>query len=148
MLDIRPALAADLSAVQACVNHAFSVYIPRIGHEPMPMQTDYAPLIEQGRVSVLMDGELHGVLVMMPQGASMYIDVIAIEPRFQGQGLGRLLMAFAESQARALHLKELTLFTHEKMTENLRFYGLLGFVEVKREEVGGFHRVFLAKQLA
>ncbi len=54
---------------------------------------------------------------------------------------------FAEAQARALHLPELRLYTHELMTENQRFYRARGFVETERRSEQGFARVYMVKRL-
>jgi ribosomal protein S18 acetylase RimI-like enzyme len=69
---------------------------------------------------VLADEErIRGVQVMMPQGRGMFVENVAIDPRFQGQELGRTLMAFVEQQARKEQLDKIRLYTNELMTENL-----------------------------
>ena len=84
---------------------------------------------------------------MIPQGKSMFVENIAVDPRFQGQGLGHMLMAFVEQQARAEQLNEISLYTNELMTENFPFYHKLGFEEEGRSVQDGYHRVFLRKRL-
>ena len=112
------------------------------------MLVDYQALIAQEIVSVLADEkEIRGVLVMMPQGRGMVVENIAVDPRFQGQGLGRMLMAFVEQQARKEQLDEIHLYTNEVMTENLLFYHQLGFEEEGRYMQDGYRRVFLRKRL-
>lgn len=145
---IRRAKQEDQEALVACVQAAYSQYIERIGKKPAPMLADYKALIAQGMVYVLADEkEVRGVLVMMPQGRDMFVENIAVDPRFQGQGLGHTLMAFVEQQARKEQLDEIRLYTHELMTENLRFYHQLGFEEEGRHEQNGYRRVFLRKRL-
>jgi len=56
-------------------------------------------------------------------------------------------MAFAEELARAAGLPDLRLHTNEAMTENLAFYGRLGFEEISRSVQDGYRRVFLRKIL-
>ena len=115
----------------------------------MPMLDDYAALIGKGVVTVLeTEGGLAGVLVLLPSSDHLMIDNVAVHPSAQGRGLGRLLMAHAEAEARRLGLSELRLYTHETMTENIAFYGCLGFVQTHRAEQHGFRRVFMAKKLA
>ncbi len=65
----------------------------------------------------------------------------------QGQGLGRRLVAFAESEARRLGYAELRLYTHATMTENIALYTRLGFCETGRGREAGYDRVFMAKRL-
>ena len=146
---IRQAQATDQRAVVACVRAAYSKYLVRMGKEPAPLHADYEALIAQGVVYVLADDKegVRGALVMIPQKRSMFVENVAVDPRFQGQGLGQMLMAFVEQQARKEQLNEIRLYTNELMTENLRFYHKLGFEEESRRVQDGYHRVFLRKGL-
>jgi len=145
---IRQAEQEDQEALVACVQAAYSKYIERIGKKPAPMLADYKALIAQRMVYVLADEkEVRGVLVMMPQGRNLFVENVAVDPRCQGQGLGRTLMAFVEQQARKEQLDEIRLYTNELMTENLLFYHQLGFEEEGRHVQNGYHRVFLRKRL-
>src|SRR3712207_5372746 len=100
MPTIRLAAPTDLKQVEAIVRAAYSGYIPRIGREPGPMLDDYAALIDQSRVHVLDDHGLVGVLVLVPEPGAMLLDNIAVAPTAQGKGYGRLLLDFAEQEAR------------------------------------------------
>ena len=114
---IRQAEPEDQEALVNCVQAAYSKSIERIGKKPAPLLADYQALIAQGVVSVLADEEgIRGVLVMMPQGRGMFVENVAIDPRFQGQGLGRTLMAFVEQQARKEHLDEI-LLVHQRIDD-------------------------------
>lgn len=145
---IRKAEQEDRAALVDCVQAAYSKYIERIGTKPAPMLADYRALIAQNVVYVLTDAqELQGVLVMMPRNREMFVENIAIDPRFQGRGLGRRLIAFVEQQAREAQLEEISLYTNEMMTENLQFYQRLGFEEEGRYAQGGYCRVLLRKSL-
>lgn len=84
---------------------------------------------------------------MMSRDNGMFVENIAVDPRFQEQGLGQALMAFVEQKARKEHLHEIHLYTNELMTENLRFYEKCGFEEEGRRLEEGYHRVFLLKKL-
>jgi ribosomal protein S18 acetylase RimI-like enzyme len=148
MPDIRPAVPADAEAVAACVRAAYAHYVPRIGREPAPMGANYPALIAAGAVWVAEeDGEVAGVLVLHPQPPALLVENVAVRPAFQGRGLGRALMRFAEERARAAGLEETVLYTNERMTENLRFYPALGYAETGRGEQDGFARVFFRKSL-
>lgn len=145
---IRQAEPEDQEALVNCVQAAYSKYIKRIEKKPAPLLADYQALMAQGIVYVLADkGGIRGVLVMMPQGRDMFVENVAIDPRFQGQGLGRALMAFVEQQTRKEQLDEIRLYTNELMTENLHFYHQLGFEEESRHVQNGYRRVFLRKRL-
>jgi ribosomal protein S18 acetylase RimI-like enzyme len=149
--EIRQANEADLSAVVACVNAAYSTYVVLIGKEPAPMLADYTALIARGVVHVLPEpgtGDLRGLVVLWPTEGAMFVENVAVHPRYQGQGFGRQLMAFAEEQARAADLPEVHLYANEAMTENLAFYARLGFVETGRRVDEGYRRVFLRNILS
>jgi GNAT superfamily N-acetyltransferase len=147
MSAIRPAAPFDLKQVEAVVRAAYSGYIARIGREPGPMLEDYASLIAQGRVHVLDDGGVVGVLVLVPEPGAMLLDNVAVDPAAQGKGFGRLLLAFAEQEARRQGFEVIRLYTHVLMTENLALYPRLGYVETHRGEEKGFSRVYMAKRL-
>ena len=147
-MHIRQAQAADHEAIVACVYAAYSKYLARMDRKPAPLYADYRTLIVQGVVYVLVaKEEVRGVLVMMPEHRSLFVENIAVDPRFQGQGLGQTLMAFVEQQARKEQLHEIRLYTNEVMKENLRFYHRLGFEEECRAVEDGYYRVFLRKGL-
>jgi GNAT superfamily N-acetyltransferase len=148
MSRIRLAVMDDRPAVEAIVQAAYAVYVPRIGREPGPMLDDYAALIRQERVHVLEeDGAIRGLVVLIPEEAAMLLDNVAVRPDAQGQGHGRTLIAFAERAARDAGYGTIRLYTHERMTENAAMYSRLGFVETHRAEEKGFRRIYMAKRL-
>lgn len=146
---IRRAAPADRPAIEAIVRDAYAVYIDRIGKPPGPMLDDYAALIDAGAVSVLeIDGaELSALLVLLPKPDHLLLDNIAVRRDRQGQGLGRRLIAFAEAEARRLGYRDLRLYTHQTMTENIALYARLGFAETGRGRDAGYDRVFMTKRL-
>jgi GNAT superfamily N-acetyltransferase len=146
---IRRAQPEDLAAVEAIVRRAYSVYVERIGKPPGPMLDDYIRLIDEGAVSVFeADGAIAALIVLLPRPDHLLLDNVAVRPDRQGQGLGRRLVGFAESEAHRLGYAELRLYTHEMMTENIRLYTRLGFAETGRGHEAGYDRVFMAKRLA
>jgi ribosomal protein S18 acetylase RimI-like enzyme len=148
MTRIRPALPSDAAAITACVRAAYAGYVERIGREPAPMGADYPALIAAGAVWVAQEaGRVVGVLVLQIQGPALLVENVAVLPEWQGHGLGRALLGFAEEHAREAGLAEVTLYTNERMTENLRLYPALGYVETGRSVQAGFARVFYRKPL-
>jgi GNAT superfamily N-acetyltransferase len=146
MPEIVQAARGDARAVAECVRAAYAHYVPRIGREPAPMTADYEALIGAGEVWVARAGErIAGVLVLRPRPPALLLENVAVAPDRQGEGLGRALVAFAEDRARAQGLAEVVLYTNERMTENLRFYPALGYVETGRASQDGFARVFFRK---
>jgi ribosomal protein S18 acetylase RimI-like enzyme len=112
------------------------------------MTADYADLIAQGTVSVLLEGgELRGVLVLKQEEAMLWIENVAVHPGHHHRGFGRRLLAYAEQRARVAHLLEVRLYTNERMVENMSLYRRLGYQEVERRAEAGFRRVFMRKVL-
>jgi ribosomal protein S18 acetylase RimI-like enzyme len=146
---IRPAADSDKAAVEQIVQDAYRIYIPRIGKPPSPMLDDYAARITEGSVSVIEDGNgaIAGIIVLLPDADHLLLLNIAVHPDYQGQGFGRVLIEFAEQQAKKLGYTEIRLYTHEKMTENIDLYTRIGFAEIGRGHQDGFDRVFMAKRI-
>ena len=144
---IRSATPTDLREIEAVVRAAYSPYVARIGKEPGPMLDDYASLVDQGRVHVLDDGGVAGVLVLIPEREAMLLDNVAVRPEAQGKGYGRRLLAFAEDEARRHGLSRVRLYTHVLMVENLGLYSSLGYVETHRGEQNGYACAFMEKSL-
>ena len=146
---IRLATAGDVQAVEQIVNDAYRFYIPRIGKPPGPMLDDYSERVAACSVSLVEDSEgiVAGVIVLVPNKDHLLLDNIAVRPNYQGQGFGRVLIEFAEQQAKQLGYTELRLYTHEKMTENIDLYRRIGFIETGRGHQDGYDRVFMTKQL-
>jgi len=146
---LRTARPEDRAVVEAIVRAAYSIYVARIGKPPGPMLDDYPGLIAASAVNVLEepDGLIAAIIVLLPRPDHLLLDNIAVRPDRQGQGLGRRLIAFAESEARQLGYAELRLYTHETMTENIAFYTRLCFRETGRGHEAGYDRVFMTKPL-
>lgn len=149
-ISIRQATAAEAPEIFALVQDAYRKWIAVIGGRPLPMTADYDALIARQQVySAREGGALVGVIVLWPQDDALYIDNLAVAPAQQGRGIGRLLLAFAEQQARALGLTALTLLTNEKMTTNQTYYARYGYVETGRETMpSGRRAVWMRKTLA
>lgn len=145
---IRPAIEADADAVTAIAQAAFEHYIPRIGVPPIPMLLDYPAAIRSGKVWVAIDGAVvAGFVLLEDEPDALLLDVLAVSPAVQGRGIGSLLLAFAETEARTRGFTAISLYTHEAMTENLTYYPRHGYVETGRETVADRHRVFFRKDL-
>lgn len=157
------ATSADVPALQALVNAAYTKYIPRIGRPPAPMNTDYAALIAspgEYDVHMLRAGSpdssdsnsdvVVGAIVLADHAHddAVHVDNLVVHPAAQGRGYGRVLMNVAEKYAWEKKRSGLTLHTNEKMVENLGIYAKMGFVEVDRRVEDGYHRVYFRKILA
>lgn len=146
---IRPALASDVPIIMAIVEEAYAEYVPRIGRRPGPMDDDYDTRVGAGEVHVAEDSDdVAGLLVFLPLDNKGLLDNVAVATRARGTGVGRLLIAHAENLARQAGFAEIILYTHVKMTENLRIYPHLGYHETHRITEKGFDRVYFAKSLS
>ena len=145
---LRRARDADVDSMRALARAAYQVYVKRIGREPAPMTADYAGAVESGRAWVAeRQGHLVGLLVVNPEADHLLLENVAVAPEAQRLGIGRALLRLAEEQARANLVREVRLYTHEMMTENIAYYGRHGYRETHRVLQDGFHRVFFRKTL-
>lgn len=145
---IRLARPMDQAAIEAIVEAAYRVYVPRMGMKPMPMLDDYEVRIAAGQAHVLdEDGAVLGLVVLVPEDGVMLLDNVAVDPARQGRGLGHRLLAFAEGQAREAGLPAIRLLTNATMVENIARYGRLGYVETGRLEREGRRAVMMRKSL-
>ncbi len=148
-LRIRAATAADAPVIAQIVEQAYRQYIPRIGKPPGPMLDDYGARVSQGVVWVIAEGStIAGLIVLVPGPEYLLLDNIAVAPGRQGSGLGRRLLAFAETEAVRRGYREIRLYTHQTMTENQRLYAAIGYEETGRGTEAGYERVFMRKRLA
>lgn len=84
-------------------------------------------------VSVGPDGSVTGFNAMLARENSLIIDLIAVRPSQQGQGLGRLLVQAAMDYG-AGRYSRLQVGTQAANRASLRLYQSMGFVEVSRSE--------------
>lgn len=146
---LRKAQPADAAAVTALVQAAYAPWIEVIGTPPGPMLDDYAQLITQDWVGIRSDAQgLTEVLVLIEQAGAMLLDNIAVRPDLQGQGIGRRLIAHAETIARDAGFHRMRLYAHEKMTSNIALYHRCGYTITHRVTERGLNRVYMEKSLA
>ncbi|HWO15939.1 MAG TPA: GNAT family N-acetyltransferase, partial [Solirubrobacterales bacterium] len=125
----------------------YGMYVERIGGRPMPMDDDYAERVDRGLVFVADNGGVIGLIVLIQEPDHVLIENVAVDPDRQGEGIGRALLAHAETTAQESGNPAVRLYTNAKMTENLALYSSLGYKEVDRRRENGFERVFLSKRL-
>ncbi|KAG6367496.1 hypothetical protein INS49_001686 [Diaporthe citri] len=152
---IEKALLSDAEAIKQIVIAAYSKYVPRMGgQDPAPMTADYHTIIASHSQEVFVlrrqeDGKVLGSILLSDHGDdSTKVNNLVVDSASQGRGYGKLLMTFAEGVARERGCAALTLFTNEKMTENIVLYTKMGFVEVERKIEDGYSRVYFRKTLS
>lgn len=145
---IRTATAAEADTVRDLVHRAYRKYVAVLGRPPLPMTADYPALIEEGVVWVLtQDGAIVGVLVLLDRSDHLLLENVAVDPEHQRKGYGKVLLSFAEREARERGYDQIRLYTNALMTGNIALYRSLGYRETHREGAGEFRRVFMAKSV-
>ena len=144
---IRLAVPGDRPVVERIVEAAYRPWAELIGVRPKPMDDDYAARIAAGRVHLLEEEGVAGLIVLVPEDGVLLVNNVAVAPDRHGQGLGRALMAFAEAQARTAGLGALRLYTNALMEPNIALYGRLGYEITERRRSGPRDVVFMTKRL-
>jgi len=145
---LRSANVADVPKVSALVDAAYGHYVERLGMLPRPMTEDYSEVIANRRVTVAEShGTIVGLIVLAVDDEGFLIDNVAVDPSYRGKGLGRVLLEFAEAEARRAGFDSIYLYTHEKMSENVAIYSRIGYVEYDRRSQGRFSLVYMRKHL-
>ena len=149
MLSFRRAEAADAAAVRALTRAAYAKWVPVIGREPKPMSADYAKAVRLNRIDLgFLGDELAGLIETIDRSDHLLIENVAVAPARHGQGIGRALMAHAETVARGAGYRELRLYTNQRFETNVRLYLRLGYRIDREEEVAGRGiAVFMSKAL-
>ena len=145
---IRRAGLGDVDAFRAIAAAAYGKYVSRMGRDPAPMTADYAEAIRSRQAwAAIEDGRIAGFAVLVARPGYLLLENVAVLPTAQNRGIGTRLLGLAEEHARSLGLSEIRLYTNEAMTENLAYYARRGYVETRRAEQEGFHRVFFRKPI-
>ncbi len=145
---IRQAQSEDVETLKHLAQLAYAHYVPRMGMKPAPMAADFDAHVARGEALVIENANgVQGFIIQFPKDDGWFVENIAIDPAYQGQGLGKSLMSSAEVEARARGLQRVFLYTNVTMTENLVFYAHLGYAETQRISEEGFQRVYMEKRL-
>ncbi len=130
---IRRARQGDAGALAVCIDAAYAQYSGRIRDLP-PVSANCAAQIADHQVWVAeTGGHIIGGLVLASEAECMRLINVAVHPSHTGGGLGRTLIALAESEASHQEYNELQLTTHVDMPDNIQFYARLGWLETGRD---------------
>jgi N-acetylglutamate synthase-like GNAT family acetyltransferase len=133
---VRRANLNDVTRIREIVSLAYAKWIPAIGRKPLPMAADYDYAVAHHLIDLCeLDGSVIALVEMIPKPDHLLIENIAVDPAFQGKGIGVNLMRHAEQIAAKLNLPEVQLYTNSMFTENLHFYARRGYEEFKRGSV-------------
>jgi ribosomal protein S18 acetylase RimI-like enzyme len=144
----RAAVPDDAPAIRELVRAAYAKWVPLLGREPMPMRADYERAIREHRIDILeADGRMVGLIETMLRPDHLWIENVAVAPADQGRGLGRRLLAHAESLAAAATRSEIRLLTSSAFEANLVLYQAVGYAIEKTEPFMGGTTAYLRKAI-
>jgi GNAT superfamily N-acetyltransferase len=133
---LRPANADEVPLLQALERDAAQAFRQVPGHGfvadlPARDAVEHALVRDRGTALVLdasaVGGDIVGFALLLPVDARAHLFEAAVALSLQGRGLGRRLLAGAESWAAARGFCELTLTTYRDVPWNRPFYERLGF---------------------
>lgn len=145
---LRRAVAADAPSIRALTRLAYAKWVQVAGREPLPMRADYDAAVRDHRIDLLYkDGALAALIETIAETDHLLIENVAVSPAFQGQGLGRTLMAYAERLAAESGYAEVRLYTNKLFTANVDLYQRLGYRIDREESLNGGTAVHMGKTL-
>jgi len=145
---IRRAELCDAQIIEQIAERAYQPYVSLLDKKPAPMIADFRKHIGEDWVIVFERDAVLGYAVLLVDDTSILLDNIAVDVDAQQQGVGKALIKRIEHHVLELGHTNYDLYTNVLMTENIRWYQKLGFVETKRVEEKGFKRVYMRKNLA
>ncbi|MEK6217500.1 MAG: GNAT family N-acetyltransferase [Boseongicola sp.] len=124
---IRTATADDADKIRQVIESAYAIWIKRLPDLP-DVASGASGEIEAGRMHVLeIGGVVAGVLNADTHHDTLHVMNIAVEPKHSGKGVGRALIAHAETLAKHARVHRLALATHKDMGGNVSMYEHLGW---------------------
>ena len=111
------------------------------------MVADFARHVDEDQVIVFDQNGVLGYAIVRVDRRTTLLDNIAVDPAAQHQGIGGALIAAVERQVIASGRQSYELYTNVVMTDSLRWYRKLGFVETARVEEKGFSRIYMRRDL-
>ncbi|CAN7694311.1 GNAT family N-acetyltransferase [Mesorhizobium sp. LjNodule214] len=147
-IQFRPAEPADAAAIRDIVCAAYSRWVPVIGREPLPMRADYDKAIREHQFDLAVEnGEIVGLIETMRHDDHIWIENVAVAPKAQGRGIGRLLLDSAERKAIEAGCPELRLLTNGAFEANVLLYRRHGYAIDREEEFMNGITVYMSKTL-
>jgi pimeloyl-ACP methyl ester carboxylesterase len=133
-IQLRLGRSDDAAAIRALTREAYQPWVALIGREPLPMTADYDAAVRDHRFDLAFQGDVMvGLIETLAAPDHLLVVNVAVAPGQQSAGLGRRLLAHAESLARDRGLATMRLYTNGRWARNLAIYRRLGY-RVEREE--------------
>lgn len=152
---VRLGRPEEADVIVALLAAAFHDYVRGLGRD-QPGPHDWVPdRLAAGDIAVALGetGDILGICAMSLDLAagSLTVDILATDPKAQGRGIGRALLAHAETLARDAGARALHLHTVARYDHLLRLYQGVGFrvthLGPRPKGDDGHPRAFLRKDL-
>lgn len=144
----RTATGEDVSAVRELVRAAYQRWVPVIGREPRPMVADYEKAVCERHVDLaLLDERVAGLIETVLRDDHLWIENVAVHPERQGKGLGKALLAYAETKARQAGRPEIRLLTNAAFETNVALYKRTGYLITASEPFMGGTTIYMTKRV-
>lgn len=125
---ITRANRADVPEIRAVTLRAYEKWVPITPRKPRPMTADYEEAFATHRFDCIrIAGRIAALIETVVEGDELMIVNVAVDPTWQGNGLGVALMRHAEQLARNGGLRGTRLHTNKLMAENIALYESLGY---------------------
>ena len=146
-LALRRAGPDDRDAVVALQRAAYARNRALLGREPLPLLAGYEQIFRDYEVWLAVRGGLAGALILEPRQEDLLIWSIATDPERQSNGLGKAMLAAAETRARKLGLGTMRLYTGATLQHLIDWYGRHGYVVERIEQLSDRAITHMMKRL-
>ncbi len=151
-MKLRRATSVDLTAVVALQQLAYARNRVLLGVEPLPLLADYAEIFRTMEIWLAgarggLGDTIEGVLILEPHADHMLIWSVSTAPEAQSKGLGRELLAAAETRARELRLTKMRLYTGAILEHLVDWYGRHGYTVERIEQMPDRQVAHMVKSL-
>jgi ribosomal protein S18 acetylase RimI-like enzyme len=145
VIDIRPARPEEFARIGALTLHAYETS-GIVGTDPgyRDTLTDApARALDNELLAASIEGQIVGTATFCPYGSphaevsgpdEAEFRMLAVDPAYEGQGVGRALIAYCEDHARSLGFHRLVLSVIEHNEKAARLYERLGFVRAEHRD--------------
>jgi predicted N-acetyltransferase YhbS len=141
-LVVRAMTPADCRVVAALIRTAFAAQSAPTEPPASALRetetTIGAHLAAGGGAVACAGGRIVGSVMWEPKDGGMYLQRLAVEPAWRGQGIARALVAATEAAARLAGVTRVHLGTRLVLAGNRRLFAFCGFVEIARHAHPGY----------
>ena len=129
-VSITPCGAEAAETVHRLTQAAFAHYsqlVPPSGVARETLESVAADLAAQGGALAVVEGAPRGCLRLQIGEDELHVRRVAVHPAFQGRGIGKSLMRWAEAEAGRRRLRRITVGVRLALPQNLDLYRRLGY---------------------